>query len=88
MNVGLIVANLPACRPILDSLITRLTSSGVISRDYSHGAAMSAAAGKTADKYVELEERGSAGLETTIYGKRDGDSGTWTMAIVKVRRGS
>jgi hypothetical protein len=37
---------------------------------------MSAGAGKTTDQYLELEERGSAGLETTIYGKRDGDSGS------------
>ncbi|KAK7186034.1 uncharacterized protein CC84DRAFT_1081715 [Paraphaeosphaeria sporulosa] len=76
MNVGLIVANLPACRPVLDSFISRLASSRGASRDRTLGAATSRGAGKTMDRYLELEERGNAGLETTIYGKRDRDSGS------------
>ncbi|KAF2451990.1 hypothetical protein P171DRAFT_450677 [Karstenula rhodostoma CBS 690.94] len=75
MNVGLIVSNLPACRPVLDSIVTKLASSKDLSRDRSRGAATSRGAGKTLDNYVELQERGnSAGLETTIYGKKDGDN--------------
>ncbi|KAJ4351212.1 uncharacterized protein N0V89_006551 [Didymosphaeria variabile] len=76
MNAGLIVANLPACRPLLDSFISRIASSRGLSRDRSHGAPISGSGGKTMDRYLELEEQANAGLETRIYGKRDGDSGS------------
>lgn len=74
MNVGLIVANLPACRPVLDSLISRLSGSKGSSKDRTHGVTTSRGPGKSTDDYLELEERGNAGLETTIYSKRDHDS--------------
>ncbi|KAL1592716.1 hypothetical protein SLS60_011132 [Paraconiothyrium brasiliense] len=76
MNAGLIVANLPACRPLLDSFISRIASSKGLTRDRSHRTPMSGSAGKTMDRYLELEEQANAGLETRIYGKRDGDSGS------------
>lgn len=37
---------------------------------------MSGGASKSMDRYLELEEQANAGLETRIYGKRDGDSGS------------
>ncbi|KAF1969129.1 hypothetical protein BU23DRAFT_653869 [Bimuria novae-zelandiae CBS 107.79] len=74
MNVGLIVANLPACRPLLDSFVTRIYSSRGLSRNQSRGPGVSGGAGKTMDRYVELEEQGHAGLETRIYGKQQSGS--------------
>lgn len=68
INVGLVVANLPACRPVLDSFVQYTTSKTDLG-DTTRGAGTSRTGNKSTNNYLELEERGS-GLETSIYGKK------------------
>ncbi|KAK6850723.1 hypothetical protein PG989_014991 [Apiospora arundinis] len=84
VGIGLLVANLPACRPLLEKMITALTSSIGGSQGKSKTGATSAAAAK--NSYLELGERdptrkGStnhsrSGVETRVYGTylNDGSS--------------
>jgi hypothetical protein len=74
MNVGLIVANLPACRPLLDTFVSHVSSSKGHSRERSYGITVSGATGKTLDRYVELQEQGNAELETRIFSRQNGDN--------------
>lgn len=76
-NVGMLIANLPACRPLLDSMFAGIFSS----RDKSSGMAASGAPGSHM-QYLELDERrgktkasASVGVETRMYGSElDHDS--------------
>lgn len=79
MNVGLIVANLPACRPILDSFISHISSSRGTSRDRTYGVSTrSGSGGKTLDRYLELQESGNnTDLETRIYSRQQGDTSSY-----------
>jgi hypothetical protein len=87
MNVGMFVANLPACRPILENLISRfsaITHSGISGGTKKH----TRGASRADPKYLELDERpdsttcylnghnkvGGTGVETRIYGDLDADS--------------
>jgi hypothetical protein len=90
MNVGMFVANLPACRPILESLISRfsaITHSGISGGTKKHARGPSRA-DPSAKQYLELDERPDSttcylnghnktkgtGVETRIYGDLDADS--------------
>ncbi|KAF2125177.1 hypothetical protein P153DRAFT_349541 [Dothidotthia symphoricarpi CBS 119687] len=85
MNVGMLVANLPACRPLLERAIHRFSSwTGSASRSLPHSGKPGATAG-TGRNYLELDERpesknlksylsshgtkGGPGIETRIYGR-------------------
>lgn len=64
MNIGMLVANLPACRPLLERMIQRFSSwTGSGSRSFgggkkSHTRGTSlAGANPTSKKYLELDER-------------------------------
>ncbi|KAK8098564.1 uncharacterized protein PG998_014050 [Apiospora kogelbergensis] len=85
VGIGLLVANLPACRPLLERMLSALTSSiGGSHGKSSKTAGASAAAAK--NSYLELGERdpskkGStnasrSGVETRVYGTylNDGSS--------------
>lgn len=74
MNVGMFVANLPACRPLLERMITRFSSwTGSGSRSFgggkkSHARGTSRTAANGASKqYLELDERpGSTTLQNYL----------------------
>jgi hypothetical protein len=74
MNVGMLVANLPACRPLLERMISRFSSwTGSGSRSFgagkkSHARGPSRAATAGASKqYLELDERpGSTTLQNYL----------------------
>jgi hypothetical protein len=86
MNVGMFVANLPACRPLLTSLISHFSSwSGSrsnVSRSYAKKQHVrgSMRAGPASKQWMELDERPEdrsgnksrgVGVETKIYGDLD-----------------
>lgn len=74
MNVGMFVANLPACRPFLEQFITRFSSwSGSASRSQGGGKTLQAhstshsAAHGTSEQYLELGDRpGSSTLQSYL----------------------
>lgn len=87
MNVGMLVANLPACRPLLERMLARFsswTSSG--SRSFgagkkSHTRATSRTGANGASKqYLELDERpGSTTLQNYLKnGNKAGGTGVET----------
>jgi hypothetical protein len=86
MNVGMFVANLPACRPLLTNLITHFSSWSGSRSHPSNGyskkqhARASIRAGPGSKQWMELGERPenhstsrskSVGVETKIYGDLD-----------------
>ncbi|KAK8069406.1 hypothetical protein PG994_006022 [Apiospora phragmitis] len=83
VGIGLLVANLPACRPLLESAIAAFTSS-ISSKDKSNKTGAASAAAK--NSYLELGERDPAkkgnsmasrgGVETKVYGTYLGDGGS------------
>ena len=74
MNVGMLVANLPACRPLLERMISRFSSwTGSGSRSFgagkkSHARGISRTGANGASKqYLELDERpGSTTLQNYL----------------------
>ncbi|KAJ4371071.1 hypothetical protein N0V86_008766 [Didymella sp. IMI 355093] len=87
MNIGMLVANLPACRPLLESMIHRFSSwTGSGSRSFgggkkSHARGTSRTGGNGASKqYLELDERpGSTTLQNYLTnGKKTGSTGVET----------
>jgi hypothetical protein len=88
MQIGMLVANLPACRPLLEKMIQRFsswTNSAVRSRSKN------GTSGAASKAYLELDERpkGSylsqggkrskqVGVETRIYGDTMDDAGSVT----------
>ncbi|KAK7943118.1 uncharacterized protein PG986_012231 [Apiospora aurea] len=85
VGIGLLVANLPACRPLLESAIAAFTSS-ISSKDKSKTGATSAAAKSS---YLELGERdptkkgnsmaSRGGVETKVYGTYIGDGSSESL---------
>ncbi|KAF1348398.1 hypothetical protein EJ07DRAFT_184945 [Lizonia empirigonia] len=78
MNVGMLVANLPACRPLLERMISHFSSwTGSGSRSFGAGKKSHArdtarnGANGASKQYLELD--GRYGVETRIYGDLDGD---------------
>lgn len=70
-NVGMLIANLPACRPLLDSMFAGIFSS----RDKSSGIGGASGTPGSHQQYLELDERrgkskasASIGVETRMYG--------------------
>ena len=87
MNIGMLVANLPACRPLLERMIKHFSSwTGNGSRSFgggekSHTRGTSRAAGNgTSKQYLELDERpGSTTLQNYLTnGKKMGNTGVET----------
>ncbi|KAK8084685.1 hypothetical protein PG997_005956 [Apiospora hydei] len=85
VGIGLLVANLPACRPLLESAIAAFTST-ISSKDKSKTGATSAAA---KNSYLELGERdptkkgnsmaSRGGVETKVYGTYIGDGSSESL---------
>ncbi|KAL0937034.1 cation-transporting atpase 4 [Colletotrichum truncatum] len=82
VGIGMLVANLPACRPLLERALSRLTSFTGSKNKSSKDPATSAA---VKNSYLELGERDTAskktanasrsGVETRVYGRdMDGNS--------------
>jgi hypothetical protein len=75
MNVGMLVANLPACRPLLERMISRFSSwTGSGSRSlgggkktHARGTSRTGATGAASKQYLELDERpGSTTLQNYL----------------------
>lgn len=82
VGIGMLVANLPACRPLLERALSRLTS---FTGSKNKSSKDPAASGAVKNSYLELGERdptkkGTAnasrsGVETRVYGRdMDGNS--------------
>ncbi|KAH6611820.1 hypothetical protein C7974DRAFT_445679 [Boeremia exigua] len=82
MNIGMLVANLPACRPLLERMISRMSSwTGSGSRSFGAGKKSRATAANGASKqYLELDERpGSTTLQNYLNnGNKTGKTGVET----------
>lgn len=88
MNIGMLVANLPACRPLLERMIAQFSSwTGSASRSFgakkgqSHGVSSRITPGVGASKqYLELDERpGSTTLRNYLKnGNKAGVTGVET----------
>ncbi|KAK1978710.1 hypothetical protein LZ30DRAFT_632640 [Colletotrichum cereale] len=79
VGIGMLVANLPACRPLLERMLSQLTSFTNSKNKSSKDPASSEA---VKNSYLELGERdptkkiisaGGAGVETRVYGRDMGD---------------
>ncbi|OLN97675.1 hypothetical protein CCHL11_09157 [Colletotrichum chlorophyti] len=80
VGIGMLVANLPACRPLLERMLSRLTS---FTGSKNKSTKEAAASGAVKNSYLELGERdptkkntsnaSRAGVETRVYGQELGD---------------
>lgn len=86
VGIGMLVANLPACRPLLERALSRLTSfTGSKNKSTKDPAAASAA---VKNSYLELGERDTtkmnisasrSGVETRVYGRDLGDASSESL---------